>query len=221
MTDSPLAQLEPDAQQALAELGESLAALDSDERGAVAELAQARASGDLSRRQLLQAAGALGVGALAGGGGAAALTGSAAADASATDSDPDVGEPGDRVDGFFDGVDSTSVRNKNYVEPQATASSGSSYTADLAAANYHKVTLTGDVSFDFANTAASDTNSVVMHLVQDGTGGRTPSFTPTVIWDGGLLPDWSTAANAEDVVTLMYDQDGSQWLGFVGGVGMA
>jgi len=113
------------------------------------------------------------------------------------------------------------ISNKNYVEPQVTASEGASYTVDVAQANYHKVTLTGDVTFDFSNTDASDTNSVLLHLVQDGTGGRTPSFTPTVVWDGGSAPSWSTSASAEDVVSLAYDQDASQWLGFVGGIGMA
>lgn len=121
----------------------------------------------------------------------------------------------------FDLVDTVTLQNHNYVEPQVTATESTSYTADLTQANYHKVTLTGDVSFDFANVASSDTNSVVLQLVQDSTGGRTPSFTPTVVWGGGSVPSWSTSAGAEDVITLVYDQDGSQWLGFVGGIGMA
>lgn len=109
----------------------------------------------------------------------------------------------------------------NTTEPQVTASEGTSYDIDVSTGNYHKVTLTGDVTFDITNADASDVNSVVLHLVQDATGSRTPSFTPTVVWDGGSAPSWSTAANAEDVVTLVHDQDGSQWLGFVGGLGMA
>lgn len=113
------------------------------------------------------------------------------------------------------------LSNDNYVEPQVTASASTSYSADLTAGNYHKVTLTGDVSIDVTNADATETNSVVVHLVQDATGGRTPSFTPTVVWDDGTAPSWSTAANAEDVVTLVHDQDGGQWLGFVGGLGMA
>lgn len=118
-------------------------------------------------------------------------------------------------------LDVDETQNRNYVEPQVTTSEGTSFTADLSQANYHKVTLTGDVSFDFSNVDASDINSVVLHLVQDGTGGRTPSFTPTVVWDGGSAPSWSTAANAEDVITLIHDQNGGQWLGFESGLGMA
>jgi len=115
-------------------------------------------------------------------------------------------------------VTTEEVNNNNYVEPQATASASTTYNADLSTANYHKVTLTGDVTFDFTNADASDVNSLVLHLVQDATGGRTPSFTPTVVWDGGTAPSWSTAANAEDIVTFVHDQDGGQWVGFVGGL---
>jgi hypothetical protein len=109
MADTPLAQLDPDAQQALAELGDSLAALDTDERAAVAELAQARADGECSRRDLLKAAGAIGTAGLAAGGSAFALTGSAAADASTSDSDPDVGTPSNRADIWAAGVDANVI----------------------------------------------------------------------------------------------------------------
>jgi len=101
MADSPLAALDPDAQQALAELGDALSSLDSDERAAVAELAQARADGQVSRRQLLKAAGAIGAGAVVGGGSAAALTG----DADAADTGTAVvGAPGNPADVHLDRV---------------------------------------------------------------------------------------------------------------------
>jgi len=129
----------------------------------------------------------------------------------------------DNIDLQGDGAiqDADKISNDNYVESQTTTSQGTSYTVDLAQSNYHKITLTGDVSIDFTNQDTAETNSVMLHLVQDSTGGRTPSFTPTVIWDSGSVPSWSTSANAEDVVSLAYDPDGSQWLGFVGGLGMA
>jgi len=101
MADTPLAQLDPDAQQALAELGDALAALDSDERQAVAELAQARADGKVSRREFGKALATLGVGAVVGGGSAAALTG----DAEANDTGTAVlGEPGNPADVHLDRV---------------------------------------------------------------------------------------------------------------------
>lgn len=121
----------------------------------------------------------------------------------------------------LDGIDVPTVSNDNYIEPQVVNSASTSYTVDLSVGNYHKLTLTGDVSIDFSNVATSLTNSVMLQLVQDSAGGRTPSFSPTVVWGGGSPPSWSTSANAEDVVTLVHDQDGSKWLGFVGGLGMA
>jgi hypothetical protein len=178
----------------------------------------------LERRGVL----AGGVGLAAGGAAGALLGGGARADPDNTQTGTfgDGNEDWDVEDITANHMDASSVEtgevsNDNYVEPQVTASASSSYTADLSAANYHKLSLTGDVSIDFSNVDGSETNSVVLHLVQDGTGGRTPSFTPTVVWGGGSPPSWSTSANAEDVVTLVHDQDGSQWLGFVGGIGMA
>jgi hypothetical protein len=54
---------------------------------------------------VLKIAAALGIGSLAGGGAASKLVGSAAAQADTSDSDGNVGLPGDRVDVFADGVD--------------------------------------------------------------------------------------------------------------------
>ena len=144
---------------------------------------------------------------------------------------PTAGEDGwaTLVNDSFDDLDDllsgdqilVAIANKNYIETQVTDTQSTTYSVDLSQGNIHKLTLTGDVTIDFTNVDATNVNSVVLHLVQDGTGGRTPSFTPTVVWDGGNTPSWSTSANAEDVVTLVHDQDGDKWLGFVGGLGMA
>lgn len=80
----------------------------------VAERVYQNARG-VSRREAMQAGGALGVGALLGGGGGLALTQRAAADASTSDSDGNVGLPGDRVDVFADGVDATTVSTEGAV----------------------------------------------------------------------------------------------------------
>jgi len=63
----------------------------------------------VSRRELLQAGGALGVGGLLGGGGGYALTQDARGQAATDDSDGNVGTPDDRVDVFADGVDGNVV----------------------------------------------------------------------------------------------------------------
>jgi hypothetical protein len=63
----------------------------------------------VSRREALQAGGALGIGALLGGGGGYAATQRAAADPSTSDSDGNVGLPDDRLDVFAEGIDSNSI----------------------------------------------------------------------------------------------------------------
>lgn len=135
-----------------------------------------------------------------------------------------------RLEAYYDGTDtkfdplSGAVRvpgEFKYQAPvgdQVTATTGSSHTVDLAASDYHKLTLTADTTISFSNQQSSRTNVVTLKLVQDGTGGRTPSFSPTVQWAGGSAPSFSTAANAEDIVTLIYDADGSKWDGFNGGL---
>lgn len=62
-----------------------------------------------SRRQVMQGAGVLGLGALLGGGATTAATGTAAAAASDSDSDGDIGSASNRVDVFADGVDALSL----------------------------------------------------------------------------------------------------------------
>lgn len=70
---------------------------------------QDRLPDGVNRREFGKAAGALGLGALLGGGGAATAIDSASADASTSDQYGDVGEPGDRVDVFADGVNTNSL----------------------------------------------------------------------------------------------------------------
>jgi hypothetical protein len=75
----------------------------------------------VSRRELLQAGGALGVGGLLGGGGGYALTQEAKAQAATDDSDGNVGTPDDRVDVFADGVDSNVVSAADELSPPVVA----------------------------------------------------------------------------------------------------
>lgn len=110
-------------------------------------------------------------------------------------------------------VTADAVAFKEALDTQVVNSEGTSYNIDLEAGNYHKVTMTGDVDFDFTNVDSTDVNSVYLHLVQDGTGSRSPSFTtPTVHAADGSAPSWSTGANDEDIAVFVHDQDGSKWI---------
>jgi len=192
------------------------------------ERLEAQLPDGVSRRDALKLGGVGLLGALGGGGAALGATGTAEAGTYQAGS---LGTPDNPLDLTVDDlsvvdsagnetghVDATgaqyeSVAFKEALDTQVTASESTSYDIDLEAGNYHKVTLTGDVDFDFINTDSTDINSVVLHLVQDSTGGRSPTFSnPTVVGDSGFAPSWSTGANEEDIATFIFDQDGSQWI---------
>lgn len=90
-------------------------------------------------------------------------------------------------------------------------------------ATYQKVTLTGNSTFTFAGFPAASTGAAMVLLVkQDGTGGRTASFSG-VKWNGGTPPVVSSAAGAETVLSFVcfnFAQTITVY-GFTGGLAMA
>lgn len=54
----------------------------------------------------------------------------------------------------------------------------------------------------FANPLTGEVYRLI--IIQDATGSRTITTWPTVEWAGGAAPTLSTAANAIDIVTLLY-----------------
>lgn len=136
--------------------------------------------------------------------------------ASAASADGQVGTPSKLVD-----VYGAEVTGHTWLEPPVVATTGSSYEIDCAAGAVFILTLDADVSFSFTNVDSNDANSVYLKLIQDSTGGRSPSWPSNVQWPGGSEPSWSDGAGDEDVVTLVHDPDNDVWDGFAGGLGMA
>lgn len=88
----------------------------------------------------------------------------------------------------------------------AEVDNGNSSTADTIAwnaGNIQKSTLTGNCTYTF--TAPSNDGTFMLKLVQDATGSRTVTWPASVKWPGGTAPTLSTAANAIDIITFMYD----------------
>lgn len=82
--------------------------------------------------------------------------------------------------------------------------SGAAKTIDWTTGNKQKVTLTADCTFTF--TAPAGACNLVLRLIQDGSGNRTPTFPATCRWpDGGTLPAWSTAGGAIDLLEIYYN----------------
>jgi hypothetical protein len=89
--------------------------------------------------------------------------------------------------------------------------SGSSKTVDWTAGNKQKITLTAaPATLTFTNPAGPA--SLILRIVQDGTGSRTITW-PSVKWPSGAAPTLTTTAGAIDIVALYFD--GSTYYGNV------
>lgn len=88
----------------------------------------------------------------------------------------------------------------------------SAVTAQLST-NAHKITLTGDATITIGGTAPAAPSRTVLEfeLVQDGTGGRTPAFSPT---PANGQPVIDETASAVTVVYLRTSDGGSTWQAF-------
>lgn len=93
--------------------------------------------------------------------------------------------------------------NTAYFTETDNGNSGASDTIDWTLSNKQKSTLTGNCTFTF--TAPGGPCSLVLKLVQDGTGSRTATWPAAVHWSGGTAPTLTTAASKVDIITFYYD----------------
>lgn len=98
----------------------------------------------------------------------------------------------------------------NYVETPFTANTGTAITLDLANGTVQILTLTGNATITMPT--ATSGKSFVMLLKQDGTGGRTVTWS-TVKWAGGTAPTITSTASRQDI--LSFFADGTNWYGAV------
>lgn len=117
----------------------------------------------------------------------------------------------------------TGITLKDYSEQTfGVGNSGTAVTINMANGNIQSLTLTGNVTLSVSNPAASGiASSLTLFLTQDSTGSRTVTWPTTTKWDSGTAPTLSTAAGAIDVVTLITQDGGTTWYGFLAGKGMA
>jgi hypothetical protein len=91
------------------------------------------------------------------------------------------------------------------------SATGATETINLANGNHQDFTL--DASCTFTMPAPGRGKSFTAFVRQDGTGNRVPTFTG-VEWPGGTVPEWSTDANAVDIVAFV--SDAATWYGAMG-----
>lgn len=90
-----------------------------------------------------------------------------------------------------------------YFTETDNGNSGTADTVDWTLSNKQKSTLTGNCTFTF--TAPPGPCSLVLKLVQDGTGSRTVTWPATVHWSGGTAPTLTTTINKVDIITFYWD----------------
>jgi hypothetical protein len=71
-------------------------------------------------------------------------------------------------------------------------------------------TLTANGTIDFADAVAGQ--RLTMFLVQNGTGGYSISFTPTITWQDAVTPTWGTTASKYNAMVI-YSPSGTTYLG--------
>jgi hypothetical protein len=87
-------------------------------------------------------------------------------------------------------------------------------TFNWATTNRHKVTLTGS-SATFAMSNQTTGQTMLLEIVQDGTGSRTVSSWTSITWAGGVAPTLTTTASKRDLIGFYYN--GSITIGFIVG----
>ena len=113
------------------------------------------------------------------------------------------------------------ARFKSYTEAIATPSISSNVlTLDLLTAQTFNVTLNQSInSFVITNVPTTTSTTFLVKLTQDGTGGRTVTFTfqgANLYWAGGVVPTMTSTSGKTDLYSFT-TLDGTNYYGITGG----
>lgn len=108
-----------------------------------------------------------------------------------------------------------------YIAPKVvTLTFGTSIAVDASQGNQFRITLTASTGTLANPTNPVDGQGIVVNVKQDGTGSRTMAFGTAYSFSTSLpSPTLSTAANAKDRLSFIYDANSSKWdfVGFLSG----
>lgn len=100
----------------------------------------------------------------------------------------------------------------------APAISAGTLTIDLSLGSVFAVSMSGNITTMSILNTPSGTNAVSFSLVLTATGtARTVVWPASVKWAGGTAPTLTTTNGKIDVFTFLSVNNGTAWLGFVGG----
>lgn len=97
---------------------------------------------------------------------------------------------------------------------KALGNLGATETLDLALGNYQWGTLNANCVIDFTGWTNLKDCGVTLELIEDGAGGRTPTFTG-VTWLGGVTPTHDTTHDTTTIYAF-FSRDGGATI--IGGV---
>lgn len=103
---------------------------------------------------------------------------------------------------------------ENYTEKLVTLS-GTSTTINLSLGNVFTHNLTGNTTYTISNAVSGQAHSFTLIITQTSTV-RTLTFPTSVKWQGGEIPDLTTASKTY-VLTFVTINGGTTWLGMFGG----
>jgi len=103
---------------------------------------------------------------------------------------------------------------ENYREKLVTLS-GTSTTINLSLGNVFTHSLTGNTTYSITNAISGQAHSFTL-IINMGSTVRTLTFPASVKWQGGEIPDMTTASKTY-VLTFMTIDGGTNWLGMFGG----
>ncbi len=104
------------------------------------------------------------------------------------------------------------IASQKVVTEYNAGNSGTAITIDWTNGDTQALTLTGNAAITFTNPIAGRTYTLI--LVQDGTGTRIPTYSPTPYWVGGAAPTLTTTATTgRDVLTFFYSGVLAKYLG--------
>lgn len=103
---------------------------------------------------------------------------------------------------------------ENYSEKLITLS-GTNPVINLSEGNNFKHTLSGNTTYTIKNAVSGSAHSFTLVITQTATV-RTITFPASVKWQGGKIPDLTTASKTY-ILTFITVNGGTTWLGMFGG----
>ena len=107
-------------------------------------------------------------------------------------------------------LDNAQTFGKGTGSTVVSTSPAASVSPNMTSGNVHRIILNQNISLT-APTAPRSGQTLVLMLIQDGTGSRTATFSSVYNFPGGVAPTLSTAAGARDVFAFVYDDIYAGW----------